>query len=71
MTVAAALSAGALLPIMAPIRGRPGVPSLFRFLFIIGTLAGLVYLGIYALANFVTPQPHQITETVPIKRLNK
>jgi hypothetical protein len=56
---------------MVPIRWETGVPSLFRFLFIIGTLAGLVYLGIYALANFVTPQPHQITETVPIKRLNK
>ncbi len=47
------------------------MPSLFRLLFIIGILAGLVYLGMYALANFVTPEPHQITETVPIKRLNK
>lgn len=56
---------------MGPIRWETGVPSLFRLLFIIGTLAGLVYLGMYALANFVTPEPHQITETVPIKRLNK
>ncbi len=56
---------------MLPIRGETGVPSLFRFLFIIGALAGLVYLGMLALVTFVAPQPHQIVETIPLSRLNK
>lgn len=47
------------------------MPSLFRFLLIIGTLAGLVYLGMLALVTFVAPQQHQIIETIPAARLNK
>ncbi|TAL80891.1 MAG: histidine kinase [Beijerinckiaceae bacterium] len=47
------------------------MPSLFRFLFIICVLAGLVYLGMLALVTFVTPQPHQIIQTIPASRLNK
>lgn len=47
------------------------MPSLFRFLFIIGVIAGLVYLGMVALVTFVTPQPHQIIQTIPAGRLNK
>lgn len=47
------------------------MPSLFRFLFIIGVLAGLVYLGMLALVTFVAPQPHQIIQTIPAARMNK
>jgi hypothetical protein len=47
------------------------VPSLFRFLFIIGVLVGLVYLGMLALVTFFSPQPHQIIQTIPPAQLNK
>lgn len=41
------------------------MPSLFRFLTVVGVLAGLVYGGIYALANFVNPKPREMTINVP------
>ena len=41
------------------------MPSLFRFLVFAGVLAGLVYAGIFALANFVKYQPREITVTIP------
>ncbi|QXX75315.1 histidine kinase [Methylovirgula sp. HY1] len=47
------------------------MPSLIRFLFIVGALAGLVYLGMVALATYVVPDQHQITVTIPTARLNK
>jgi len=47
------------------------VPSLFRFLFIIGLLAGLVYAGMIALVTFVEPQPREMSQTIPPARLNK
>ena len=47
------------------------MPSLFRFLLVIGVLAGFVYFGMLALVTFVVPHPHQITETIPAARLNK
>lgn len=40
------------------------MPSLFRFLTISAILAGLVYGGIYALANFVNPAPREMTVNV-------
>ncbi len=47
-----------------------GLPSLFRFIFTVAFLAGLVYAGMVALATFVTPVPHEIVQTVPPARLN-
>lgn len=47
------------------------MPSLFRFLFIVGTLAALVYFGMLALATFFVPQPHQITEPVPFTKFTR
>ena len=41
------------------------MPSLFRFLVFAGALAGMVYVGIFALANFVKYQPREITVTIP------
>lgn len=45
--------------------------SLFRLLLIVAILAGLVYGGMFALANLVTPQPHEIVQPLPAARLNK
>lgn len=47
------------------------MPTLFRFLMIIGTLAALVWAGMFALVTFVEPQPREMTQTVPSSRLNK
>ena len=41
------------------------MPSLFRFLTIVATLAGLVYGALFALAHFVNPAPREITVTIP------
>jgi len=41
------------------------MPSLLRFLFVVAIIAGLVYGGIFALANFVTPHPREMTVFVP------
>jgi hypothetical protein len=41
------------------------MPSLFRFLLVVGIIGGVVYGGIYALATFVNPKPREITVTVP------
>jgi len=45
------------------------VPSLFRFLVIIGFLVGIVYAGMFALVTFVDPKPREITVRVPAERL--
>ncbi len=47
------------------------VPSLIRFLLIIGFLAGLVYGGMIALVSFVEPQPREMIQVIPPARLNK
>ena len=41
------------------------MPSLFRFLMVVGLLGGLIYGAIYALASFVEPTPREMTITVP------
>ena len=47
------------------------MPSLIRFLAVIGILAGLVYAGLWTLAHFVEPQPREMTITIPQERLGK
>jgi len=47
------------------------LPSLIRFLVIVGILAALVYGGMIALVTFVEPQPREMTQTIPPARLNK
>jgi len=44
------------------------LPSLFRFLLIVGVLAALVYGGMLALVSFVKVQPREITQTVPLNK---
>ena len=47
------------------------MPSLFRFLLVVGVLAGVVYAAMFGLAYFVQPKPREITVTVPQDRLLK
>jgi len=41
------------------------MPSLIRFLAIVGILAGLAYGAVFALANFVPLNQREIVVTVP------
>jgi hypothetical protein len=47
------------------------MPTLFRFLAVVGIIAGMVYAGIFALATLVKPQPRDITVTIPQDRFHK
>jgi hypothetical protein len=47
------------------------MPSLFRFLTVVAIIGGLIYGGIYALANFVTPKPREMTVSVPPDKFYK
>ena len=47
------------------------MPSLFRFLAIVGILAGVVYGTIVALAVLVHPQTREISVTIPQDRFYK
>jgi hypothetical protein len=41
------------------------MPSLFRFLTAVAVIVGIVYGALFALANFVTPKPREMTVTIP------
>ena len=41
------------------------MPSLFRFLTVLAVIAAVVYGAMYALANFVTPKPREMSVTIP------
>lgn len=47
------------------------MPSLFRFLIVVGIIGGIAYAAIVTLATMVEPQPREITVTVPPDRLLK
>ena len=47
------------------------MPTLFRFLLVVGLIGGLGYGALYALANFTDPKPRQITVTIPQNQLTK
>ncbi len=46
------------------------MPSLFRLLFTLAVLVGIVYGGMLALTVFVEPNPREMTVKIPAKRLN-
>lgn len=46
------------------------MPSLIRFLVIVGVLVGLAYGAMFALVSYVEPQPREMTQTIPPARLN-
>jgi hypothetical protein len=41
------------------------MPSLFRFLTAVAVIAGVAYGAMFALANFVTPKPREMSVTIP------
>ena len=47
------------------------MPSLIRFLVVVAVLAGLIYGGLYALANFVKVKPREITQTITLPKAEK
>jgi hypothetical protein len=47
------------------------MPTLFRFLLVIGVLGGLCYAGLFWLARFVDPHPREMTVTIPPDKLFK
>jgi len=51
--------------------GRVDLPSLIRFVVIVGAIVAIVYGAMVAIVSFVTPQPREMTYTIPAQRLNK
>lgn len=49
----------------------PEMPSLLRFLTVVGIIAGIGYGVVFALANFVNPKPREITVSIPPDRFLK
>jgi hypothetical protein len=47
------------------------MPSLARFLFVVGIIGGIIYAGVFALATFVDPKPREISVPVPQDRFYK
>jgi hypothetical protein len=47
------------------------MPSLFRFLLVVGVLGVIGYAGIATLARMVDPQPREIVVTIPPDKLLK
>jgi hypothetical protein len=47
------------------------MPSLIRFLTVIGILAALVFGGLWSLAHFIEPKPREMTITIPQDRLQR
>jgi len=47
------------------------MPSLFRFLTIVGLLGGLGYGALYWLAHVIEPKPREIIVTIPPDRMIK
>ncbi|MCA1457434.1 histidine kinase [Bradyrhizobium sp. BRP22] len=47
------------------------MPSLFRFLTVLAVIGGIGYGIIFALANFVTPKPREMTVTIPPEKFLK
>ncbi|MBD3846068.1 hypothetical protein GGC47_004376 [Bosea sp. OAE752] len=45
------------------------MPTLFRFLFFVAVIAGLVFAGMIALVTFVQPVQREMVEIVPPARL--
>ena len=42
------------------------MPTLFRLLFVLGALAGLVFGIMTAMVTFIHPEPREITQTIAL-----
>jgi hypothetical protein len=47
------------------------MPSLLRFLAVVGIIGGIVYGAIFALATFVDPHPREISVTISPDKFSK
>jgi hypothetical protein len=47
------------------------MPSLFRFLFIVGFLGACSVGGLYVLATYFEPEPKEVTKPVPGVKIRK
>jgi hypothetical protein len=47
------------------------MPSLFRFLVVVGILGGAAYAGVTALGKYVEPQPREITVNISPEKFVK
>jgi hypothetical protein len=47
------------------------MPSLFRFLTLVAIVAGVIYGGMFLLAQFYNPTPREISVSVPPDRFSK
>jgi hypothetical protein len=47
------------------------MPSLIRFLVVVGVAVGVVYGGLWSLAHLIEPKPREMTITIPQDRLAK
>jgi hypothetical protein len=47
------------------------MPSLLRFLSVLGIIGGLIYGSMYALATWYHPKPREITVSIPPDRFAK
>ena len=47
------------------------MPSLFRFLTLVGVLCGLTYGGMFMLATWFNPKPREITVSIPPDKFAK
>jgi hypothetical protein len=65
---AAGFPAGLHAPKIGRRSGSPRLPTLIRFVLVLGGLAALAYGGLFALANFVKVTPHEISETVELPK---
>jgi hypothetical protein len=47
------------------------MPTLFRFLLVVGVLGAIVYAGAFALVRAVDPSPREMTVIIPQDKLFK
>ena len=47
------------------------MPTLFRFLVVVGLLGGLTYVGMFALSHYVDPRPREMTVIIPPDKLSR
>ena len=50
-------------------RTKPPVPTLFRFLLVLLVLGGIGLGAMFALATLISPEPREMSETIPATRL--
>ena len=47
------------------------MPSLIKFIVVVGVIGGVVYGGVWSLAHLIEPKPREMTITIPQDRLAK